>query len=107
MAPIKRKRASVSFKKQDEPSHSDSDDSGGDDYEVVNNYDNNVDISSALTGGNNFLDDGDDDIDGLIKTQQDKRALKDGREALKRVVKGQNKQGGGVTGGGSFQSMGE
>lgn len=105
MAPLKRKRPSKASAPPVDSDSGSSDGDDNDDYEVVSP--DVIDISNALTGatiGGNGDDD--DDIDELIRSQQDKRNLKDGTEALKRVVKGQSKQGAGVTGGGSFQSMG-
>jgi hypothetical protein len=73
------------------------------DYEVVAG--DSIDISSALTGLVDE-DNGDDDIEELIRSQQDKRKFKDAKDVLKHTIKGQ-KHGQVVTGGGSFQSMGE
>ena len=91
-------------KRNDAPAaQGDVSDDEGNGYEVVAG--GSVDISSALTGAVGG-DGSDDDIEELIRSQQDKRKFRDGKEALKHVVKGK-KQGQAVTGGGSFQSMGE
>ncbi|KAF8313459.1 DEAD-domain-containing protein [Clavulina sp. PMI_390] len=51
-------------------------------------------------------DEDDDDIEGLIRSQQEKQNVKSGAQTVKRAVKGQAKQGASAVGGGSFQSMG-
>lgn len=99
---FKRKREARRPVEKDRESESASE--NGSDYEIVPGTDS-VDISSALTGL--AVDDSDDDIEGLIRSQQDKQNLKAGAQAVKRAVKGQSKQGASAVGGGSFQSMGE
>src|SRR6266849_6290395 len=72
-------------------------------YEVVAD-DYPIDISSILAAVDHG--DADDDIEGLIRSQQEKQNVRAGAKAVKNVVKGQSKQGTSAMGGGSFQSMG-
>ncbi|KAF8326673.1 uncharacterized protein EI90DRAFT_2930055 [Cantharellus anzutake] len=83
---------------------SESNGNDGSDFEVVP-ADSDVDISDLLTRPQN-LDGEDDDIEDLIRVHQSKRLAKEGTEAVKRALRGKKKQNAGVTGGGSFQSMG-
>lgn len=104
MAPgLKRKRPGPAARAKPE-SDSDSSSDAGSDYEVVPGGDS-VDISSALT--RMAVDDEDDDIEGLIRSQQEKQNVKKGSQAVKQAAKGQGKQSTSAVGGGSFQSMGE
>lgn len=73
--------------------------------------DNEIDISSALTGkkrprvDQNDDDDDDDDLNIFIQESISKRDKKTGTEVMKQV-KGKSKVAKGEVGGGSFQSMG-
>ncbi|KAH9929503.1 ATP-dependent RNA helicase DBP10 [Epithele typhae] len=95
----KRKRTAV-----DEPEPEDSD------FSIVSaDSDEEIDISSALTGKRVKLtqtdDDGDEDLEKFIRESIIKRDVKEGTELLKKT-KGKSKIIKGEVGGGSFQSMG-
>ncbi|KAL0955956.1 hypothetical protein HGRIS_002138 [Hohenbuehelia grisea] len=102
MPALKRKRTG--------PSHSDVE---SDSYSERSLSDDEVDISSALTGKKSRLaapatfdePEDEDELNAIIQSSIAKRDIKNGTELVKKV-KGKAKLGKGEVGGGSFQSMG-
>lgn len=100
MPGVKRKRWATRPASQ---SSVESSEGSASDYEVVAG-DHPVGISSTLSA----VDEpgGDDDIENLIRSQQEKKNVRAGAKAVKYAVKGQSKHGTSAVGGGSFQTMG-
>jgi hypothetical protein len=101
MPGIKRKRQATHPASQ---SGAESSEGSRSDYEVVA-YDHSIGISPALAAVGDAGSD--EDIESLIRSQQEKQNVRAGAKAVKHAVKGQSKQGTSVVGGGSFQTMGE
>lgn len=90
--------------------HSESGEDSASDFSN-NELDDNIDISSALTGKKQKIDseveisDEDEDFSVFLQDSIAKRNVKNGTEMLKKT-KGKSKLAKGEVGGGSFQSMG-